>query len=89
MAHRSRRARAARFEDYCQQRWGWGRDYAYKLIGSAQTTKRLSVDHGIHEPPKTERQARAERWLARRLARLVASFRSDLADRIPNRELSP
>jgi hypothetical protein len=39
------------FEDYCNSRWGFGRDYGYKLIRSASVAATLlaapNVDHGI------------------------------------------
>jgi hypothetical protein len=39
------------FEDYCKDRWDMGRDYSYKLIGSAQVVENLeNVDHGIQKP---------------------------------------
>lgn len=47
------------FEDYCQKRWGWSRDYAYKTMRSAEVVQvlRADVDHGL-QIPSTERQAR-------------------------------
>jgi hypothetical protein len=45
------------FAEYCESKWGWKRDYAYKIIGGAEAVKGLpeNVCHGI----QTERQARA------------------------------
>lgn len=45
-----------RLEDYCQDRWGWGRNYANRLIRAAQVTERL-VPMGT-TAPKIERLAR-------------------------------
>jgi len=44
----------ATFEDYCRQRWGWSRDYGYKLIRSAEVVNVLGVDNCL----QTESQAR-------------------------------
>jgi len=44
----------ATFDAYCRERWGWSRDYGYKLIRSAEVAQALGVDHGI----QSERQAR-------------------------------
>lgn len=53
---REYRAQYATFEDYCQQRWGFTRDFAYKTIRAAEVATGL-VDHGL-QSPATERQAR-------------------------------
>ena len=46
------------FDTYCKERWGYTRDYACKLIGSASIAEQLqNVDHGIHSPAN-ERQVR-------------------------------
>lgn len=46
------------FEEYCQQRWGWSRDYGYKLIRSAEVIRAIgSVDNCL-QLPSTESQAR-------------------------------
>lgn len=44
------------FEDYCQQRWGMQRKYAYKLIAAAEVVQNLSPIGDIL--PATESQAR-------------------------------
>ena len=51
------------FEDYCQQKWGWTRQHANRLISSAEVVTNLSPMGDILEPmgsilPTTERQAR-------------------------------
>ena len=45
------------FEEYCRDKWGWKRAYAYQLIDAAGVVKSLpeNVCHGI----QNERQARA------------------------------
>lgn len=45
-----------RFEDYCQERWGWSRQRAYQFIDAAETTGRLTTIVDTH--PATESQAR-------------------------------
>ncbi|CCF83363.1 hypothetical protein NITHO_2240002 [Nitrolancea hollandica Lb] len=44
-----------RFEDYCEQRWGWKRAHAYRLMDSAQVAGVLSP---IGDIPSNEAQAR-------------------------------
>jgi hypothetical protein len=44
------------FEDYCNQRWGWGRNYTNKLISSAEVIGNLGTIVPIL--PTTESQAR-------------------------------
>lgn len=45
----------ATFEDYCRERWKWGRNYANKQIAAAQVVRNL----GTNVPkPQTEAQAR-------------------------------
>ncbi len=43
------------FEDYCRERWHWGRAHAYRLIDGAKVARALSPMGDI---PGTERQAR-------------------------------
>jgi hypothetical protein len=38
------------FEDYCRERWEIGRAYAYRLIGAAEFTRRLSPMDDIPKP---------------------------------------
>ena len=38
------------FEDYCQQRWGWERAHAYRLMAGAETAGRLSPIGDIPGP---------------------------------------
>lgn len=44
-----------RFEDYCKERWGWGRSYVHRQIEAAQTASVLLPTGNI---PETESQAR-------------------------------
>ena len=44
------------FEDYCRERWGWGRNYTNKLISSAEVVNNLGTIVPIL--PATESQAR-------------------------------
>src|SRR6516165_4696559 len=32
------------FDDYCRQRWGWGRNYANKQIAAAEVVKNLGTN---------------------------------------------
>ena len=43
------------FEDYCRERWGFKRSYAYELIDAASTMANLS---GIPDTPKSVSQLR-------------------------------
>lgn len=43
------------FEQYCKERWGWERSYAYRLIDAAQVVDNLSTTGSI---PSNEGQAR-------------------------------
>lgn len=43
------------FDDYCRERWGWGRDYVDKQIAAAKFAEALPTTVG---KPKTEREAR-------------------------------
>jgi len=43
------------FEDYCRERWGFKRSYAYELIDAADTMANLS---GIPDTPKSVSQLR-------------------------------
>jgi hypothetical protein len=57
------------FEDYCQKRWGWGRNYANKQIIAAEVIQNL----GTNVPkPKNEAQARE-------LARLPVEQQREIA----------
>lgn len=44
------------FEDYCRERWGMERRYAYRLIDAAEVVQ--NVSRGTHSLPASERQAR-------------------------------
>ena len=50
------RAEFGTFEEYCQERWGWGRNYINKLIASAEVVENLGTI--VPKLPATERQAR-------------------------------
>jgi len=50
------RAEYGTFEEYCRERWGWGRNYTNKLIASAEVIENLGTTVPIL--PATERQAR-------------------------------
>jgi N6-adenosine-specific RNA methylase IME4/uncharacterized protein YoaH (UPF0181 family) len=50
------RAEYSTFEEYCNQRWGWGRNYTNKLIASAEVVENLGTIVPIL--PATESQAR-------------------------------
>lgn len=45
------------FEAYCQERWGWGRQYAYRIINAFKVVEELSP-MGDMPLPQAERQAR-------------------------------
>lgn len=45
------------FEEYCRDRWGFNRTYAFYLIGSAEVVNNLNV-HNCEHLPATESQAR-------------------------------
>ncbi|MDD5502444.1 MAG: DNA N-6-adenine-methyltransferase [Candidatus Thermoplasmatota archaeon] len=48
-----------RFEDYCREQWGWGKQYAYRQIEAAKTIEIIGRKSPMgDEMPKTERQAR-------------------------------
>ena len=55
------RERYATFEDYCRERWGWGRNYANKQVVAADTAALV----GTNVPIANEAQARALAPLAR------------------------
>jgi protein gp37 len=58
------------FEDYCRQRWGWGRNYANKQIAAARVIQNL----GTTVPKSvTERQARELASLSAEQQREVAA----------------
>lgn len=44
----------ATFEAYCNERWGWSRDYGYKLIRATTAVLNGDVDRGL----QTEREVR-------------------------------
>lgn len=44
------------FEDYCRERWGWGRSHTYRLMDGAQVAHLVSPTGDIERP--NERQAR-------------------------------
>lgn len=49
------------FEEYCVEKWGWSRQYAYKLIKAAQAWKYLKDElspNGDMQLPKNESQVR-------------------------------
>jgi hypothetical protein len=45
----------ATFEEYCRQRWGWGRNYVNKQIAAAEVIRNLGTNVPI---PQNEAQAR-------------------------------
>src|SRR6266851_5392618 len=54
------------FEDYCRERWEFGRSYAYRLIAAAEIFEELSPrgDKAENTPlPTTEKQIRSLRLL--------------------------
>ena len=55
------RERYATFEEYCRERWGWGRNYANKQVVAADTAALV----GTNVPIANEAQARALAPLAR------------------------
>ena len=52
------RSEHGNFEDYCVERWGFRRNYAYRLIEAAKVIGDLSPI-GIQQLPSSERQVRA------------------------------
>ena len=64
------RAEYRTFEEYCQKRWGFCRDYAYKLIRAAEVVE--NVDNCL-QGPLTESQARE-------LGRIPEDRRQDVLD---------
>lgn len=46
------------FEGYCEERWGWKRAHAYRLMDAAEVIKALSPTGDTIPFPATERQAR-------------------------------
>jgi len=71
------RADHATFEDYCQKKWGWRRDYCDKLIQGAAVVKALP--ERVHTIVGTETQARelAKVEPERRVAVLEKAAESD------------
>lgn len=51
------RATHGSFEDYCRERWGWGRAHAYRLMDAAAVVQDLSPI-GDTPLPRNEAQAR-------------------------------
>jgi hypothetical protein len=51
------REKHSSFEAYCQQRWGFGRTYAWRVIGAAERLKLLN-DEGTTRKPSSEFQMR-------------------------------
>lgn len=52
----------ATFEDYCAERWGFSRFYAYDLMKSSKVVENLRVDHGQQLPANwLDRLARKHR----------------------------
>jgi hypothetical protein len=51
------RAGFSTFEDYCRERWGFARTYAFYMIEAAKVVENLSV-HYSEQLPATETQAR-------------------------------
>lgn len=51
------RAEFGTFEEYCNERWGWGRAHAYRLIDAAQVVENVS-NWRQNVAPATESQAR-------------------------------
>ena len=57
------------FAEYCKQRWGYGKSYAYYLIGSAKVSQNLST---MVDTATSERQVRSLTTLkSKRKQRLV------------------
>lgn len=56
--HTSNGGKYTRFEDYCKERWGWGRHYANRLAEAADVTKRIESVVPMGTKPTAERQAR-------------------------------
>lgn len=52
------RATHATFEEYCRERWGWGRNYTNKLIAASEVVGNLSNGYNCTQIPTTESQAR-------------------------------
>lgn len=57
-ADRLYRIQYATFEDYCHDRLGLSRPYAYSLIGSAEVSEQMSAIADIRVKPLTESQFR-------------------------------
>jgi hypothetical protein len=52
------RAQFSSFEEYCQSKWGIGRQYAYRLIAAGQVVRRLSPNSDAIPLPANESQVR-------------------------------
>ena len=48
------------FENYCQSKWGWGRNYANKLIAASEAVEGLPKRLGTKVPNPTAARAVAE-----------------------------
>jgi phage N-6-adenine-methyltransferase len=46
------------FEEYCRERWGWGRNYTNKVIMASEVVGNLSSGYNCTQVPATESQAR-------------------------------
>jgi len=55
------------WDQYCKERWEFGRSYAYRLIGAAEVVAQLSPrgDNGEFGVPSSEKQIRVLRLLER------------------------
>lgn len=62
------------FEDYCQDRWGMSRPYAYQLIDSAKVVSAMADIPADIPRPTTERQARALAPLRSQPARMAEAM---------------
>jgi len=47
-----------RFEDYCQQEWGFSQSRTYQMMDAAKVTGLLESSTIVEQLPSTERQAR-------------------------------
>lgn len=61
----------ATWEDYCQERWGWGRNYTNKQVAAAEAVEALGT--GVPTPP-TEAHARELTPLRDRPAQMAEAW---------------
>jgi len=47
-----------RFDDYCQEQWGWGKAHVYRQIEAAKTIEIIGKRSPIGDTPQTESQVR-------------------------------